>query len=91
LVRAATLVVWSLIMLLWMAGTRLPARVKIGMDLSKSATSGRGAGTGLNLYLAWGYDISRIMQQSLSSAGGQGVGPFYNHLVIIAMPNRVGE
>jgi hypothetical protein len=42
LVPAAALVVWSIIMLFWMAGTRLPAMSKIGMDLSKAAPGGRG-------------------------------------------------
>jgi hypothetical protein len=42
LAPAAALVVWSIIMLFWMAGTRLPAMSKIGMDLSKAAPGGRG-------------------------------------------------
>ncbi|OYU01710.1 MAG: hypothetical protein CFE36_09470 [Sphingomonadaceae bacterium PASS1] len=42
LTPAAALVVWSIIMLFWMAGTRLPAMSKIGMDLSKAAPGGRG-------------------------------------------------
>ena len=42
LAPAASLVVWSIIMLFWMAGTRLPAMSKIGMDLSKAAPGGRG-------------------------------------------------
>ncbi len=42
LAPAAALVVWSIIMLFWMAGTRLPATSKIGMDLSKAAPGGRG-------------------------------------------------
>lgn len=42
LAPAAALVVWSIIMLFWMAGTRLPAMSKIGMELSKAAPGGRG-------------------------------------------------
>ena len=42
LAPAAALVVWSIIVLFWMAGTRLPAMSKIGMDLSKAAPGGRG-------------------------------------------------
>lgn len=100
LAPAAVLILWSLIMLLWMAGTRLPAMSKIGMDLSKAAPGGRGvdidpnvpptvawkshnyahlmeqptlfyavvgilalagAGTGINVTLAWGYVVLRIL------------------------------
>jgi hypothetical protein len=42
LAPAAVLVLWSLIMLLWMAATRFPAMAKSGMDLSKSPPGGRG-------------------------------------------------
>ena len=42
LAPSAAVVVWSIIMLFWMAGTRLPAMSKIGMDLSKAAPGGRG-------------------------------------------------
>jgi hypothetical protein len=99
LAPAAVLVLWSLIMLFWMAGTRLPALSKVGIDLSTAAPGGRGqdidpqmppsiawkshnythlmeqptifyatvgilalagAGTGLNVTLAWGYVGLRI-------------------------------
>ena len=43
LAPAAVLVLWSLIMLLWLVITRLPAMGKLGMDLSKAAPGGRGA------------------------------------------------
>ena len=43
LAPAAVLVIWSLIMLLWMAGTRFPAMAKVGSDLSKSPPGGRGS------------------------------------------------
>jgi hypothetical protein len=42
LAPAAVLVLWSLVMLSWMAATRLPAMSKVGMDLSKAAPGGRG-------------------------------------------------
>jgi hypothetical protein len=42
LAPAAVLVLWSLIMLIWMAATRLPAMGKIGMDLKTAAPGGRG-------------------------------------------------
>ncbi|MEW4466939.1 MAPEG family protein [Parasphingorhabdus sp. JC815] len=99
LAPAALLVVWSLIMLFWMAGTRLPAAKKMGIDIS-AKPGGRGpdldpqmpdkvawkshnythlmeqptlfyatvfilaiaeAGTGINLWLAWGYVALRII------------------------------
>lgn len=43
LAPAAVLVAWSLIMLLWMAGTRFPAIFKTGMDLKAAPPGGRGA------------------------------------------------
>ena len=100
LAPGAVLILWTLIMLIWMAATRLPAMSKIGMGLGKAAPGGRGqdidpnvppsvawkshnyahlmeqptifypaiiilaligAGTGLNLYLAWGYVGLRII------------------------------
>ena len=33
LAPAALLVIWSIIMLFWMAGTRLPAAKKMGIDI----------------------------------------------------------
>lgn len=42
LAPAAVLVVWSIIMLLWTAGTRFPAMAKSGMDLKKAKPGGRG-------------------------------------------------
>lgn len=99
LAPAALLVIWSLIMLFWMAGTRLPAAKKMGIDITEKP-GGRGpdidpsmpdkvawkshnythlmeqptlfyatviilaiaeAGTGINLWLAWGYVVIRII------------------------------
>ena len=42
LAPAAVLVLWSLVMLLWMAGTRLPAMKKLGVDPAKQTPGGRG-------------------------------------------------
>lgn len=36
------LVVWSLVMLVWLAGARFPAMAKSGVDLSKAKPGGRG-------------------------------------------------
>ena len=100
LAPAAVLVLWSLIMLLWLAATRLPAMSKAGIDLKTAPPGGRGidlepvlpaklnwishnythlmeqptlfyatvgilaltgAGSGINLTLAWGYVGLRIV------------------------------
>ena len=42
LAPAAILVLWSLIMLSWTAGTRLPAMAKLGIKPGKSSPGGRG-------------------------------------------------
>ena len=42
LAPAAVLVLWSLVMLFWMAGTRLPAMSKGGGGLGKAKPGGRG-------------------------------------------------
>ncbi len=42
LAPAAVLVLWSLMMLLWMVFTRIPAISKAGMDLTKVKPGGRG-------------------------------------------------
>lgn len=43
LAPAAVLIAWSLVMMLWMAGTRLPAmRAKMGGGLGKAKQGGRG-------------------------------------------------
>jgi uncharacterized MAPEG superfamily protein len=99
LAPAAVLVLWSLIMLFWLAATRLPAMSKAGIDLKTAPPGGRGidlepvlpaklnwishnythlmeqptlfyavvgilalagAGSGLNVTLAWGYVGLRI-------------------------------
>jgi hypothetical protein len=65
LAPAAVLVMWSLIMLLWLAGTRLPALSKAGIDLSK-AVGGRGADIDPNVppAVAWkSHNYSHLMEQ----------------------------
>lgn len=42
LAPAAVLVAWSLVMLFWMAGTRLPAMSKMGNGVGKAKPGGRG-------------------------------------------------
>lgn len=66
LAPAAVLILWSLIMLLWMAGTRLPAMSKIGMDLSKAAPGGRGVDIDPNVppAVAWkSHNYAHLMEQ----------------------------
>jgi hypothetical protein len=65
LAPAAVLVMWSLIMLLWLAGTRLPALSKAGIDLSK-AVGGRGADIDPNMppSVAWkSHNYAHLMEQ----------------------------
>lgn len=100
LAPAAVLVLWSVIMVFWMAGTRLPAMAKLGTDLKSAPPGGRGvdlegvlppsvnwkshnfthlveqptlfyavvvilalsgAGEGVNVQLAWGYTVLRVL------------------------------
>lgn len=42
LAPGAVLIVWSIIMLIWTAGTRFPAMAKSGMDLKNAKPGGRG-------------------------------------------------
>lgn len=65
LAPAAALVIWSIIMLGWMAGTRLPAMSKIGVDMSK-AVGGRGADIDPNVppSVAWkSHNYAHLMEQ----------------------------
>lgn len=65
LVPAAVLVLWSLIMLVWMAGTRLPAMKKIGIDLG-TAVGGRGVDIDPNVppSVAWkSHNYAHLMEQ----------------------------
>ena len=42
LAPAAVLVLWSIVMLIWLAGTRFPAMAKTGMDIKTAQPGGRG-------------------------------------------------
>ena len=80
LAPAAVLVLWSLIMLVWMAATRLPAMQKIGVDLGK-AVGGRGAEVDLAVppSVAWkSHNYAHLMEQPTV---------FYAAIFILAMAN----
>jgi hypothetical protein len=65
LAPAAVLVAWSLVMLFWMAGTRLPALSKMGVDLSKAIGS-RGFDIDPNVApsVAWkSHNYAHLMEQ----------------------------
>ena len=65
LAPAAVLVVWSLLMLFWMAGTRLPAMKKVGIDLG-TAVGGRGVDIDPNVppSVAWkSHNYAHLMEQ----------------------------
>lgn len=65
LAPAAILVVWSLLMLFWMAGTRLPAMSKAGIDLG-TAVGGRGVDIDPNVppSVAWkSHNYAHLMEQ----------------------------
>ena len=65
LAPAAALVVWSLLMLFWMAGTRLPAMSKAGIDLG-TAVGGRGVDIDPNVppSVAWkSHNYAHLMEQ----------------------------
>lgn len=65
LTPAAVLVIWTLVMLFWMAGTRLPALKKVGVDMSK-AVGGRGADIdpALPAQVAWkSHNYAHLMEQ----------------------------
>jgi hypothetical protein len=66
LTPAAVLVLWSLIMLTWMAGTRLPAMAKLGIDLSNAEPGARGVDIDPNVpaKIAWkSHNYAHLMEQ----------------------------
>lgn len=66
LTPAAVLILWSMVILVWMAGTRLPAMSKIGMDLSKAPPGGRGVDIDPNVppTVAWkSHNYAHLMEQ----------------------------
>jgi hypothetical protein len=77
---ASALVVWSIIMLIWMAATRLPAMSKMGVDMSK-AVGGRGADIDPNVppSVAWkSHNYAHLMEQPTL---------FYATVMILALAN----
>lgn len=84
LTPAAVLVAWSLIMLFWLAGTRLPALSKIGIDLS-TAVGGRGADIDPNVppSVAWkSHNYAHLMEQPTI---------FYATVMILAITGAATE
>jgi hypothetical protein len=66
LAPAAVLVLWSLIMLFWMAGTRLPALSKVGIDLTTAPPGGRGQDIDPQMppSIAWkSHNYTHLMEQ----------------------------
>lgn len=84
LTPAAVLVAWSLIMLFWLAGTRLPALSKIGIDL-RTAVGGRGADIDPNVppSVAWkSHNYAHLMEQPTI---------FYATVMILAITGAATE
>ena len=82
LAPAAALVVWSLLMLFWMAGTRLPAMKKVGIDLG-TAVGGRGVDIDPNVppSVAWkSHNYAHLMEQPTI---------FYATVMILAVAGAV--
>ena len=80
LAPAAALVVWSIIMLIWVVVTRLPAMSKLGIDLGK-AVGGRGADIDPNVpaSVAWkSHNYAHLMEQPTI---------FYATIMVIAISN----
>jgi hypothetical protein len=66
LAPAAVLVLWSLTMLIWMAGTRLPAMAKLGVDLKTATPGARGQEIDLTVppSIAWkSHNYTHLMEQ----------------------------
>ena len=82
LAPAAVLVLWSLIMMVWMAATRLPAMKKIGIDLG-TAVGGRGVDIDPNVppSVAWkSHNYAHLMEQPTI---------FYATVMILAVAGAV--
>jgi hypothetical protein len=79
LAPAAVLVLWTLIMLCWMAATRFPAMAKSGMDLKNATPGGRGQDleTFLPASVNWkSHNYTHLMEQPTL---------FYAVVVILAL------
>jgi hypothetical protein len=82
LAPAAVLVLWSLIMMVWMAATRLPAMKKVGIDLG-TAVGGRGVDIDPNVpqSVAWkSHNYAHLMEQPTI---------FYATVLILAVAGAV--
>ncbi|MBT3462722.1 MAG: MAPEG family protein [Gammaproteobacteria bacterium] len=64
LAPAAILILWSLIMLVWMVATRLPALPKAGLDLSGAGGRGQDIDPQLPPITAWkSHNYAHLMEQ----------------------------
>ena len=64
LAPAAILILWSLIMLIWLAATRLPALSKAGLDLSGPGGRGQDIDPQLPPSVAWkSHNYAHLMEQ----------------------------
>ena len=64
LAPAAILILWSLIMLVWLAATRLPALSKAGLDLSGAGGRGQDIDPQLPPSVAWkSHNYAHLMEQ----------------------------
>ena len=79
LAPAAVLVLWSIVMLFWMAGTRLPAMKKLGSGVGEAKPGGRGQDLEgvIPDHVNWkAHNYSHLMEQPTI---------FYAAVVIVAM------
>jgi uncharacterized MAPEG superfamily protein len=84
LAPAAVLVLWSIIMLFWTAGTRLPAITKLGVDLKTAPPGGRGQEIDLTVppKVAWkSHNYTHLMEQPTL---------FYATVAILALAGQGG-
>lgn len=82
LAPASILVIWSLIMLFWLAAARLPATAKMGVDITKK-TGGRGQDIDpvVPPQIAWkSHNYSHLMEQPTL---------FYATVVILTLAHAV--
>lgn len=64
LAPAAVLIVWSMIMLFWLAGTRLPAMGKAGVDMSQPGGRGQDLEGVLEPRINWkSHNYAHLMEQ----------------------------
>ncbi|MEO1044975.1 MAG: MAPEG family protein [Pseudomonadota bacterium] len=84
LVPATVLVLWTLVMLFWMAGTRLPALKKMGIDMA-AKPGGRGPDVDpvVPPQVAWkSHNHTHLMEQPTL---------FYATIVILTLSNGVSD